>query len=56
MKTYLDLLDELAKENSCGDWKYFFAKSKASERTIREFCEEAAKRYFDYQIYAEVDS
>jgi len=44
-KTYQIILDELAKENSCNDWKYFFAKSKASERTIREFCEEAAKRY-----------
>jgi len=42
LKTYQTILDELAKENSCNDWKYFFAKSKASERTIREFCEEAA--------------
>lgn len=45
MKTYQDILNELARENSCNEWKYYFEKNKRSERSIREFCEEAARRF-----------
>lgn len=45
MKTYQEILNELARENSCDSWKYYFEKNKRSERIIREFCEEAARRF-----------
>lgn len=45
MKTYLDFLNELAREHSCDSWKYYFEKNKRSERIIREFCEEAARQF-----------
>lgn len=45
MKPLTYFLDQLAKENSCNSWKYYYEKNKRSARSIREMEEEANKRF-----------
>jgi hypothetical protein len=55
LKTFTDHLEDIARENSCASWKYYYEKNSRSERTIREANQLAAHRFSEATTIATLE-